>query len=209
MCKITSITRQIKNKKRVSIFVDGSYFGSLDEKTFVNSRLKTGDTIDDDTWQELQATGECESAFNKAIAYISKLMRSERQVAKYLERKGFEEQAVSYAIEKLKDYKYIDDEAYAKMILSHQINVKKVGQMAAKHALQKNGISYDVCEKVLETYAEDLELENAKILVRKLESRYQSLDNEYKKKSKISQNMARRGFSWDIIEKALSQYEDY
>lgn len=181
MCKITSITRQVKNKNRVSIFIDGNYFGSLDEKTFVNSSLKTGDTLDSATWDKLQREGECESAFNKAISYISKLMRSEVQVAKYLEKKGYHEQAITYAIEKLKDYKYIDDEAYAKMILSHQTNVKRVGQMAIRHALKQKGISSEICEKVLMDYEEEDELENAIQHAQKLCNRYKNLDDEYKK----------------------------
>jgi regulatory protein len=208
MCKITSIERQVKNKNRVSIFVDGEYFGSLDEKTFVKSTLKTGDTLVSDTWNTLQREGECESALNKAIAYISKIMRSESQVKRYLEKKGFHEEPIDHAVEKMKNYKYIDDEAYAKMILSHQINVKRVGQMAIRHALRQKGISGEISDKVLETYEEEEELQNAIKHAQKLYNRYKNLDDKYKRKSKISQNMARRGFSWDIIEQAINRIEE-
>lgn len=210
MGKITSITRQAKNKNRVSVFVDGGYYGSLDEKTFVETGLKAGDELCEEKWKVFLEQGESQSAFSKGISYISKLMRSEKQVRDYLIKKGFEEPAVEYAVQKMKEYNYIDDKAYAKMILSHQTNVKKAGAMAAKAALRKNGIPDGVIEDTLEMYDGDAEFENAKRQYEKLEKKYQNVDDKLKRRQKIFQAMARRGFGWDIIKKAACFFEpDY
>jgi regulatory protein len=206
MGKITSITRQAKNKNRVSIFVDGEYFGSLDEKTFVESGLKSGDGLDDETWKVISEQAENQSAFNKGISYISKLMRSEKQLTDYLNKKGYEDAAVEYALRKMKEYKYIDDEEYAKMILSHQIHVKRAGMMEAKAALRKNGIPDNIIEDALAAYDDDAQLENAKLQYEKLAKKYQNVDDDLKKRQKIFQAMARRGFGWDLIKKAARSF---
>ena len=206
MGKITSITRQKKNKSRVSILVDGEYFGSLDEKTFVESGLKAGDELGDEKWKAISEQAENQSAFNKGISYISKLMRSEKQVRDYLIKKGYEEPAVEYAAQKMKEYKYIDDVAYAKMILSHQINVKRAGIMAAKAQLKKSGIRESIIENTLIDYDEDAQLENAKRQYEKLAKKYQREEDEQKRKQKIFQSMARRGFNWDMIKKAARSF---
>lgn len=204
---ITQITRQVKNKNRVSIFLDGDYFGSLDEKTFLESALKAGDKLTEDKWRTFQEQGENQLAFNKAIGYISKLMRSEKQVREYLHKKGFESGAVDYAINKMREYKYIDDEAYAKMVLSHQINVKKAGHMAAEQALRKNGIPSDVAQSVMDSYSDDDELDNAKAQYGKLLKKYMREEDENKKKHKIAQAMARKGYDWETVRRAARSFE--
>lgn len=208
MGKITAITRQKKNKSRVSIFIGDDYFGSLDEKTFLESGLKTGDELSDEKWRVFQEQGENQLAFNKGISYISKLMRSKKQVKEYLLKKGYDEPAILYAIDKMSEYKYIDDEAFAKMVLSHQINVKKVGLIAAKDALRKNGISKNISESVLEGYDEDTQFKNARQQYEKLLKKYLSEEDDFKKRHKISQAMARRGFNWDMIKRVSRSYEE-
>jgi regulatory protein len=208
MGKITSITRQVKNKNRVSIFVDEEYFGALDEKTFMESGLKSGDEICEKKWQELYSQAENQSAFNKAIAYISKLMRSEKQVKEYLEKKGYEQTAIDYAVDKLREYKYLDDDAYAKMILSHQMNVKKSGEMAVREAFRKNGIPREIADAALEEYLPEQQIENAKQQYQKLFKKYQREQDSYKRKNKIAQAMARRGFNWETIKSVSSFFEE-
>ncbi len=207
MGEITSIKRQVKNKNRVSIFVDGEYFGSLDEKTLMESGLKTGDGLDEEQWKVFQEQGENQSAFNKGISYISKLMRSEKQVKEYLKKKGYDEAPIDYAVKKMSEYKYIDDIEYAKMVLSHQINVKQAGIMAAKEALRKNGIPVETAQAALSEYDENKQFENAKYHYQKLFKKYQSTEDMLKKRHKISQAMARRGFDWEMIRRVALFYE--
>ena len=207
MGKITSVTRQQKNKERVSIFVDGEYFGALDEKTFADSGLKSGDELTDERWAELSVQGENRAAFNRGIYYISKVMRSEKQVRDYLIKKGYEQPAIDYALDKMSEYGYIDDEAYGRMIMSHQINVKHAGAFAAKAELYKKGIPEDIAESILSEYGDDSQLENAKIQYEKLDRRYNRETDTQKKRQKIAQAMARRGFDWEIINKAERSFE--
>jgi regulatory protein len=208
MGKITSVTRQQKNKERVSIFVDGEYFGALDEKTFADAGLKSGDELTDERWAELSEQGENRSAFNRGIYYISKVMHSKKQVEDYLVKKGYEQPAVDYALNKMSEYGYIDDESYARMIMSHQINVKHAGSFAAKAELRKKGIPDDITESILAEYDDDSQFENAKIQYEKLARKYSSELDESKRKQKIAQAMARRGFDWETIKRAARSFEE-
>ena len=208
MGKITSVTRQKKNKERVSIYVDGEYFGSLDEKTFVDAGLKSGDKLTDERWAELSVQGENRAAFNRGIYYISKAMHSKKQIKDYLVKKGYEQPAIDYALDKMSEYGYIDDEAYGRMILSHQINVKHAGTFAAKGELYKKGIPQDIAERILSEYDDDSQFENAAIQYAKLEKKYRRESDERKKRQKIAQAMARRGFDWETIKKAERSFEE-
>jgi regulatory protein len=208
MGKITSVTRQQKNKERVSIFVDGEYFGALDEKTFADAGLKSGDELTDERWAELSEQGENRAAFNRGIYYISKVMRSKKQVRDYLVKKGYEQPAIDYALDKMSEYGYLDDMAYGRMIMSHQINVKHTGSFAAKAELRKKGIPEDIAESILSEYDDDSQFENAKIQYSKLERKYSREQDAKKKRQKIGQAMARRGFDWETIKKAERFFEE-
>ena len=157
MRKITAIKRQKKNSSRVSIFCDWEYFGALDEKTFAESRLKTGDELTDEMWETLSVKKENEAAFNRALSYIARAMHSEKQIREYLAKKEFEDNAIDFATDKLKEYKYIDDESFAKMILSHQIKVKHAGVLAIKQEFYRKGIDSETSEKVLLEYDETMQ----------------------------------------------------
>ena len=206
--KITSITHQKRNKNRVSIFVDDEYFGSLDERTFLSSGFKSGDVLDASLWKSLCTESENQSAFNKGLTYISKLMRSEKQMKEYLAKKGYDIPAIDFAITKLIEYKYINDHAFAEMILSHQMHVKKTGLLAISQTFYKYGISNEIAQQVMTKYDVYAQQNNANELAEKLFKRYRTLDDAYKKKQKISQAMQRRGFSWDMISIAMKHSED-
>jgi regulatory protein len=108
----------------------------------------------------------------------------------------------------MSEYGYLDDMAYGRMIMSHQINVKHTGSFAAKAELRKKGIPEDIAESILSEYDDDSQFENAKIQYSKLERKYSREQDAKKKRQKIGQAMARRGFDWETIKKAERFFEE-
>ena len=107
MPKITSITEQVKRKDRCNLFVDGSFFASVSLITIMKNRIKVGDEIEEKALKELVEESERSIALNKAAEYLSKSLRTKRQVKEYLLKKGYDEQVVWYCIDKLKEYEHV------------------------------------------------------------------------------------------------------
>ena len=114
MAKITAINMQTKIKDRCNIFVDDEYFCSISLETVLKYRLKVGYEFEKDDFATIINENEKSEALNKALNYISKYLKTKNEVKNYLLGKGYSESVAFYCIDKLKEYKYIDDEEYSK-----------------------------------------------------------------------------------------------
>ena len=202
---ITDIKKQVNNKNKVSIFVDGEYYNSLFDETLAQSSLKIGDEITDKEFESLQIESQKKLAFNKSLDYLAHRIRSISEVGKYLQKKEYCEEAVEYTIQKLLEYKYLDDESFAKTLVRDRMNAKQKGKNYVIANLKKFNISSEIIEKILENYDYDKEYENAVKLAEKLHKKHAKVEDVYKRKQKISSAMARAGFDWDMINGAINE----
>jgi len=201
---ITDIKKQVNNKNKVSIFVDGQYYNSLFDETYASSKMEIGDSITDDEFNRLQIESQKKMAFNKSLGYLSHRIRSVSEVIKYLEKKEYCIEAIEYTIEKLQEYKYLDDEHFANTLVSDRMNARGKGKNYILQNLRKYNISSEITANILENYDYDKEYENAIKLAAKLSKKHAKVEDNYKRKQKISSAMARAGFDWDTIKSALN-----
>ena len=109
---ITEISTQ-KNKKRVNIFVDGEFIAAMSFETAAKHMLKTGKEISIKELNDIVLESETHLAFTAGLDYLAVSVKSGYEIKQKLIKKGYNEQAVLLAIDKLKDYGYINDSAYA------------------------------------------------------------------------------------------------
>lgn len=202
---ITDIKKQVNNKNKVSIFVDGKYYNSLFDETYAASKIKIGDSITDEEFEKLQTESQKKLAFNRSLDYLAHRIRAVSEVRKYLEKKEYCEQAIEYTIEKLQEYKYLDDENFAKTLVRDRMNARGKGKNYILQNLRKYNISPEIVNIILENYDYDKEHENAVKLAEKLLKKHAKVDDDYKKKQKTSTAMARAGFDWDTINSAMNE----
>ena len=138
MPKITAITIQEKRKNRCNLFVDGQFFAGVSVETAIKNRLKVGVEIEEKALKELLDENERAEALNKAVEYVSKSLKTKRQVKDYLLKKGYIEDVVWYCIDKLKEYDYIDDCEYIKRYIE---SVSKTqGKKLVEYKLMAKGV---------------------------------------------------------------------
>ena len=118
MSKITEIKQNIKNKNKVSIFIDGEFCYSVMQESVQKNRLRVGQEVDEKLLNETLFESEREIAFNKALNLICRTSKTKLQIQEYLLKKGFSEEISIRVIEMLEEYKYIDDCAYSENYIS-------------------------------------------------------------------------------------------
>ncbi len=202
---ITDIKKQVNNKNKVSVFADGKYYNSLFDETYISSGLKIGDKITDEEFNILRIESQKKLAFNKSLDYLSHRVRAVNEVKKYLEKKEFCEEAIEYTIAKLQEYKYLDDERFAKILVRDRMNARGKGRNYINADLKKYGISQEIIHSIMLEYDYDKEYENALKLAEKQYKKNCKIEDEYKRKQKISTAMARAGFDWDTINSAINK----
>lgn len=199
MSKITKIETQ-KNKSRVNIFVDDSFFCGLNKETAIIYGLKESLEINEEKLKRAIFESEVKSAFEKALDYLSRRMYSKKELFDKLTQKGFAKEVVQQAIEKLENYHYVDDRLFAKQFV--QSNQKLSKRILTGKLFQK-GVSNDIIDEILEERTDDEEYELCLIQAKKyLKSKEVLTLNDLKK---MQANLARKGFGFDNINKVCRE----
>ncbi|MDR1138706.1 MAG: RecX family transcriptional regulator [Clostridiales bacterium] len=144
---ITDIAIQQRNKKRVNISIDGSFVCGLESITVLKYNLQVGQDIEIEYLAELQLDSDKHTAFDKAVKYLSIRLRSELEMRQYLRDKGFLPLTIEYCIAKLCEYKYIDDEAFAKCYVESKSN--KSGIRKLEYELRQLGVDQSTISECL------------------------------------------------------------
>lgn len=200
MPKITCISIQQKNKNRCNLFVDEQFFASLSLELVYKYRLKEGQDIEPDKLNDIISKNERQDALVKATNYIAKAIKTKRQVKDYLLKKGYSEEIAYYCIDKLKEYKYIDDVDYSKRFINSYSSNQ--GKKLLEYKLIEKGVKKQDIECAFENSEVDY-LQNAISVAKKY---LKNKELNFETKAKAYRYLISKGFSYDEANSALSQF---
>lgn len=203
---ITNIEQQKRNKNRFNIYLDKEFAFGISEDVVLNERLSVGKELDDVYIKTVLEAEEKQKCFNDAVNLLSFRPRSEHELRIRLRKKGYEDNWIDASLEKLRNYKYVDDQQFARMYTLDRINIKKLGQRAIKQELRMKGINKEIIDDVVEDLCEeDKELEQAIELIEKKVRNLSSKEDYYKQRQKLLQHLVRKGYSFDIAGRAVGE----
>ncbi len=155
-----------------------------------------------------------EKYLNKAFHFLSYRPRSEKEIRDKLSMKKAPQEIIERVIISLKEHKFLDDGKYAKWFIENRLRFNPKGQRLLKMELKQKGVDPEIIEEAIGNLSKDDEsevpnndLESAKKLVEKKIARYKGIEKQiiYQK---LGAFLARRGFSWDIIKKAIDSFDE-
>lgn len=199
MKTITDIKPQIKNKTRCSIFLDNAYYCGLELETVMRNRLKIGMGIDEDSLEKIQKESERSRALDKALGFIARSKKTEKQIGEYLAGKGYLPATIAYMMNKLKEYNFVSDSDYAEdYVGAHSANK---GKRLLKLELIRKGVS----EKDMGTALDSLkdESENA---ARVAEKYMRGKDRTRENAAKCYRYLVSKGFDYDTAKATSENY---
>lgn len=200
MAIITKVEVQKNNKERANIYIDDKFFAGMNIELVIKYGLKKGKEVDEKLFNEVMLEDLKSDAFNKAIKYIGSSLKSIKQIKEYLKRKEFPEEVVETVIEKLCEYKYLDDYAYAKGFILTYSN--KYGKLKLLSQLKMKGIDENIIEDIFN--------EN------NIESNIESVARKYLKNKniksetwlKLSRFLYSRGYEFEDINKVVENLKE-
>ncbi|MED3727989.1 recombination regulator RecX [Priestia filamentosa] len=205
---VTKITTQKKNTERYNVFLDygkgEEYAFSVDEYVLTTFAIRKGQNLTDDEIAEIQYEDHVKKAHNLALTYLSYRMRSVKEVQQYLQTKEMGDDAIRRAIEKLLEYRYLNDLEFAKAYVRTNMRTNSKGPGLLKQELIEKGITGSDIEESLLEYDEELQLENALKLIEKTRKKSQK-QSEKMMKQKAKTTLLTKGFDLSLITKALHE----
>lgn len=201
MAEITLISPQKKDKTRCNIELDGRFFCGMKLDVVLKNGLKVGMIIDTDFLSRLQFESEKLTALDKALKHISVSMKTEQELRAFLKSKGYVEEVVNYAIEKTKDYGYVNDEAFASSYSEGAL--KRKGSRRVRLELRQKGLSEQVIDSALSSLTD--EAESAKQCLAKY-MRGKIVDAATIQKA--YRNLLSKGFDYDTASQAIESLKN-
>ncbi len=195
---ITDIKPQVKTPTRCSIYLDNVFYCGLELETVMRHRLKIGDQIEPEKLDEIQFDSERVRALDKALSFVTKSKKTQKQVKEHLFSKGYTEQTVESVIEKMKDYRFLDDGDYAESYAKSYSKTK--GKKLIEMELKKRGISEEDMSLAIENIGD--QTESAVLIAEKY------LKNKQKDKAnllKCYKYLLSKGFDYDVSKTVIER----
>ncbi len=163
--------------------------------------LEEGDEIDPEEYVNRVASLQFADAYESALTSLDASARTASEIDRSLRMKGFVAPVAEAVVERLKENGLIDDQRLAARLAETQLT-KPVGLYAMKRKLRAKGVSDEDAAEALESFDDDQQRAAAIQAARKLLRRYEELPAR-ECRGKLSQALARRGFSWDAVSAAV------
>lgn len=202
MPTVTKLEVQQKNKLRVNLYVDDQFLCGMDSATALGVGLKVGKEVSLLQLQDAIFQSEVSVAFGKAVDYISRYMRTAKQLGQYLLRKGYSQEVVDCVVDKLKGYGYVDDKRYAQLYVEQ--NSKSKGSYRLTQELIAKGVSVKDAQEYGQIDHDDA-LANAQVLAQKY---MKSKPCDTPTLVKLQRYLAYRGYDYDVINTVVNQYKN-
>lgn len=198
--KITKLEFQKKNPDRASVFLDGRFTFGL--PAIIAARLKQGQFLSDAEIQSLQAEGTIETAYSRALNYLSYRPRSRAEVERYLQKRDLSENQIEAVAGRLERAGLLDDEAFARYWVENRERNRPKGPRALRYELRDKGISNKTIERVLVSV--DVSDSAYRSATRKAQQLAHLDEQAFTKK--IVEYLARRGFDYEVARETAGRH---
>jgi regulatory protein len=199
--KVTAVKQQAKRADRYSVYVDGKYTFSLHERQLIAVGLHSGQELTKAELEAFQSESAEGKLFDKLLNVLSYRPRSEWELRDYLRRKQAEPEVADKLIEKLRELRYVDDEAFARAWVESRMASKPTSRRKLKAELQAKRVDLAIIDNALEETTDSAsDLAAIQQLIEKKRARYPD-------ETKLMQYLARQGFSYGDIRTALEHQD--
>ncbi len=160
-----------------------------------------------------ERAGSEDAAKEAALQMLARGPRTEREIERRLRERGYHDDAVERAIERLRRVSLLDDRAFVRSFLRTELFKAPQGKRLLAVKLRRRGVPDALIRELDALLDEDPDLSGrslaseegrAKLGFAQLRSRYARLTPEAYRR-RMQQALARRGFQWETIRDLLGE----
>ncbi|HTP01731.1 MAG TPA: RecX family transcriptional regulator [Anaerolineales bacterium] len=199
MARITALEPQKRDPDRVNIHLDGEYAFSL--ARIVAAWLEVGQELGPEKIEALQGSDARERAYQQALLFLSYRARSTAEIRQNLRKHKVSDEVIEQTVERLRAEKLADDDQFAKAWVENRSTFRPRSRRALAVELRQKGVPDEAVQSALTGVDEEALAYEAGL---KRARRLESLEwNEFR--TKLSEFLARRGFSYSVVAPVVSR----
>lgn len=187
---------------KISVYIDGEYFLTVDPDTWYSLDFTDGSEIDETELEDLRFTVDSRKAYAQALRFLTLRSHSADELYKKLVKKHSPE-CSEFAVDKCRELGFIDDEDFAERYALELAERKHYGPIRIKNALYEKGIDREIAEKTLNA----LDIDYSQSIIDIIEKKYADCLNDEKGRRRMIAGLMRLGFSYGDIKSALKDYD--
>lgn len=188
--KIIKIKKTKNDKYKLELDNDESIVTYGD--VILKSNLLYNQELDFEKLSKLYQDTNYYDVYNKVIKFISKRLRSEKEIIEYLDKLNFKEQ--KEVIESLKKLDLINDKRFAKAYFNDRLFLSNDGPKKITNQLIQHNIDIDLISNLEYEYNKEINDKLNKIIIKKI-----------KNNTKYSNSMLREKVILDLINKGYDK----
>jgi regulatory protein len=158
--------------------------------------------LEPETYKSLYEACQYYKAKEKAAQLLSARPLSSGELRQKLTEKGISPEHSEKAVAWLEGLGLVNDAEYALLVVRHYA-AKGYGTARIKNELYRHRVPKSLWEEALEQMPD-----NGDRVQRFINSRLKGAKPDDRERKKLAEALLRRGFSWDEIKSAISQYEE-
>lgn len=196
--------RQVKvepvTKTKFRIYLDGQFAFVLYKSELSSCHLKDGESIEEEQVQAILKDIVLKRAKQKAMTLLQSMDRTKSELKERLVKQEFPEEIADQAVRYVESFGYVDDRRYVESFILSRKDRKSRREIYAE--LSRKKVDAGLVDEMMERcYEEEDSQEVVRHLLRK--KHYDPASASMEEKQKIYAYLARKGFSYGEIKKAM------
>jgi len=178
------------------VFDDNTVLNTYDD-VIINNGLLFNKNIDAEDLNKLNIDTSYYDIYYKTVNYITRKLRSEKEVVEFIDKNNVNEKDKKEVIKKLKEIGLINDVNFVKAYISDRINLSNDGPDKIRKSLLEHDISSDIIDEHIYKIDNNLIKEKlSKLISKKISNTKYS---GYVLRQKITNDFVNLGYSRELI----------
>lgn len=192
------------DKKRRKVYIDNQYAFPLYLSELRRFNIETGNEITGDSLEKIEEI--LYKRIRERILYLlDSSPRTEYEIRTKLFKSGYIEVYVTPVINRIKEYGYIDDYAYARMYSESLRNSKNNSRRVIEQKLYQKGISTEIISRIMDEVSIDETDLIFKVLKKKKVDTESYNNMDYASRRKVYGYLISKGFAPSNVSRCLGE----
>lgn len=141
---------------------------------------------------------------NNILKFIGYRSRSEKEIILRLRKKKIDEKMIAIIMQKLQEWKFIDDTAFAKQWIESRVVNRHKSIRLVRLELLKKGIKKEIIDSLFENLSKENDVTSIEAIIRRKIKKLNIQDRD--DLQKLSRYLLGKGFDWETVKEAINKF---
>ena len=196
---------ELTKKNIYNVYLSNGEVLELNGKVITDNELLIKKDIDNELYDKLKRDNTICMLMDTSVKYIDRRLRSINELRDYLKNKEEDTIIIEEVIDKLINYKYLDDDRFTKAFIKDKLNFTNWGDYKIKNELKRLGVNEEIIYNNISNIDDNIYYER----INKIMDKDISINKKYsgiKLKNKIYNHLLTLGYSKEKVISIINNY---